>query len=155
MHGLLPVHPIAIADQHCDRRARRLSATDAGKNFGPVTLDRHAAPATVTTLSAPELRVECIDVDVEAGRHPVKRDDQRLPVRFAGAQKPQHPQGIVYEEIAHSRRRSAGFPRSGGASLLAFGGGMVRLDAGSNLTPLLEAIDHGRDGYPRWIVIDS
>jgi len=35
------------------------------------------------------------------------------------------------------------------------GGGMVRLDVGSNLTPLLEAIDHGRDGYPRWIVIES
>jgi DNA-binding NtrC family response regulator len=37
---------------------------------------------------------------------------------------------------------------------LHFGDGMVRLDAGSNLTPLLEAIDHGRDGYPRWIVIE-
>jgi len=35
------------------------------------------------------------------------------------------------------------------------GGGMVRLDVGSNLTPLLEAIDHGRDGYPRWVVIES
>jgi DNA-binding NtrC family response regulator len=32
---------------------------------------------------------------------------------------------------------------------------MVRLDADSNLTPLLEAMDHGRDGYPRWIVIES
>ena len=32
---------------------------------------------------------------------------------------------------------------------------MVRLDADSNLTPLLEAIDHGRDGYPRWITIES
>jgi len=32
---------------------------------------------------------------------------------------------------------------------------MVRLDADSNLTPLMEAMDHGRDGYPRWIVIDS
>jgi DNA-binding NtrC family response regulator len=34
-------------------------------------------------------------------------------------------------------------------------GGMVRLEADSNLTPLLEAMDHGRDGYPRWIVIES
>src|SRR5262245_17406368 len=32
---------------------------------------------------------------------------------------------------------------------------MVRLDADSNLTPLIEAMDHGRDGYPRWIIIDS
>jgi hypothetical protein len=119
VHGLLPIHPIAIADQHRDRRASRLSTTDAGNNFGAVTLDRHAAPTAVTTLSAPELRVERIDVDVEAGRHPVKCDEQRLPVRFASAQKSQHPQGIVYEEIAHSWRGSAGFPRTGGASPLA------------------------------------
>jgi len=32
---------------------------------------------------------------------------------------------------------------------------MVRLDAGLNHTSLLEAMEHGRDGYPRWIVIDS
>jgi hypothetical protein len=38
---------------------------------------------------------------------------------------------------------------------LHFGGGMVRLDAGSNYTSLLEAMEHGRDGYPRWIVLDS
>src|SRR5262247_1452860 len=31
---------------------------------------------------------------------------------------------------------------------------MVRLDADSNLTPLIEAMDHGRDGYPRWIIIE-
>src|SRR5438445_2693749 len=32
---------------------------------------------------------------------------------------------------------------------------MVRLDGDSNLTALLEAMDHGRDGYPRWIVVDA
>ena len=32
---------------------------------------------------------------------------------------------------------------------------MVRLEVDSNLNPLLEAMDHGRDGYPRWIVIES
>src|SRR5262245_25380748 len=32
---------------------------------------------------------------------------------------------------------------------------MVRLDVVSNLTPLIEAMDHGRDGYPRWISIES
>jgi hypothetical protein len=37
---------------------------------------------------------------------------------------------------------------------LHFGAGMVRLDAGSNYTSLLEAMEHGRDGYPRWIVLD-
>ena len=32
---------------------------------------------------------------------------------------------------------------------------MVRLDADANLTALFEAMDHGRDGYPRWIVLDA
>ena len=32
---------------------------------------------------------------------------------------------------------------------------MVRLDGDNNLTALLEAMDHGRDGYPRWIVVDA
>jgi hypothetical protein len=32
---------------------------------------------------------------------------------------------------------------------------MVLLDSDSNLNALLEALEHGRDGYPRWIVIDA
>jgi len=31
---------------------------------------------------------------------------------------------------------------------------MVRLDIDASVTPLLEAMDHGRDGYPRWIVVE-
>jgi len=31
---------------------------------------------------------------------------------------------------------------------------MLRLDGDADLTPLLEALDHGRDGHPRWIVAD-
>src|SRR5438067_6155362 len=38
---------------------------------------------------------------------------------------------------------------------LALIAGMVRLDGDNNLTALLEAMDHGRDGYPRWIVVDA
>ena len=38
---------------------------------------------------------------------------------------------------------------------LALWPGMVRLDIDANVTPLLEAMDHGRDGYPRWIVVET
>jgi DNA-binding NtrC family response regulator/tetratricopeptide (TPR) repeat protein len=31
---------------------------------------------------------------------------------------------------------------------------MVRLDASANLKALVEAMNHGRDGYPRWIVVE-
>src|SRR5262249_32130189 len=120
MHRLLPVHPVAISDQHRNWCARRLSTAYTGEDFGAVALDGHSAAAAVATLAAAELRVERIDVDIETSGHPVKRDHQRLSVRFAPAQKPQHSQGIVYEEFAHSRRRAAVFPHVGGASLLAF-----------------------------------
>src|SRR5262245_20265758 len=104
VHRLLPVHPVTISYQHRDWCTGCLSTTHTREDFGTVALDRHAPPSAVTALAAPELRVERIDIDIETGRHPVKRDHQRLSVRLACAQKSQHSQGIVYEEIAHSRR---------------------------------------------------
>src|SRR5678816_717715 len=101
MHRLLPVHPVAISDQHRDWCARCLSTAYTGEDLGPIALDGHSAPAAVAALPAPELRVDRIDVDIETRGHTVKCDHQRLPMRLARAQKPQHPQGIVYEEIAH------------------------------------------------------
>ena len=46
----------------------------------------------------------------------------------------------------------AGFPSS---SRLHLAWRMVRLDACADLAPLLEAIEHGREGHPRWIVVDT
>ena len=72
-------------------------------------------------------------------------------MRFARAEKSQHPEGIVYEEIATSGRARAnlfGFPLVVPLALMR---DMVRLDE-ADLTPLIEALEHGRDGFPRWIV---
>ena len=61
----------------------------------------------------------------------------------------------MYTKKLHTPGEDAPFSRAPVARRrLHFGGGMVRLDTDSNLTPLLEAMDHGRDGCPRWIVID-
>ena len=103
VHRLLPVHPVAIANEHRDWRAGRSAVADAGEDLGAVALDGHAPPTAVAALPASELRVQRIDIDVESGGHAVKRDDERLAVRFARAEKSQHSHGIVYEEIAHSR----------------------------------------------------
>jgi len=32
---------------------------------------------------------------------------------------------------------------------------MVRFDADADLSPLLEAMDHSRDGHPHWVVVDA
>src|SRR4029434_4911605 len=62
----------------------------------------------------------------------------------------------LYTKKLHTPGDDAPFSRAlVGRRRLHFGGGMVRLDADSTLSPLLEAMDHGRDGYPRWIVIES
>src|SRR5258705_1176767 len=62
----------------------------------------------------------------------------------------------LYTKKLHTSGEDGPFScESVASSRLQFGGGMVRLDTDSNLTPLLEAMDHGRDGYPRWIIIES
>jgi hypothetical protein len=76
-------------------------------------------------------------------------------VGFAGAEKSQHSKEIVYEEIAHSGAPRAILRRFSLVVPLALWPGMVRLDIDANVTPLLEAMDHGRDGYPRWIVVET
>src|SRR5437764_823804 len=107
IHRLLPVHPVAIANQHGDGRAGSATVTDAGKNLRAVAFDRHPPATAVAGLAAPQLRVERVDIDVEPRRHAVQRDDERLAVRFTSAEKPQHSEEIVYEEIATSGRPHA------------------------------------------------
>ena len=128
---------------------------DARKNLGAVAFDGHPPATAVATLAAPELRVERVDIDVETGGHAIERDHERLSVGFAGAEKSQHSKEIVYEEIAHSGARRAILPRFSLVVPLALWTSMVRLDIDANATPLLEAMDHGRDGYPRWIVVET
>lgn len=61
----------------------------------------------------------------------------------------------LYTKKLHTLGDARSFSRTLVARVaLHFASGMVRLDGDSNLTPLLEAMDHGRDGYPRWIVIE-
>jgi hypothetical protein len=64
--------------------------TNAGKNLGPVALDRHAAAAPVPALAAAKLRVECVDVELKASGHSVNGHHERLAVRLAGGEKPEH-----------------------------------------------------------------
>ena len=91
VHRLLPVHPVAIADEHGDGRARRASAPDAGQHLDLVALDLHAAAATVAALPSLELRVDGGDVEGQARGNTVERHDERLAVRLAGGEKSQHP----------------------------------------------------------------
>ena len=96
VHRLLPVHPVAIANEQRDRRAGRTAVADAGDDLGAVAFDLHPPPAAVAALAAAELRVERVDVDLETGGHAVERHHERLAVRLARGEKSQHSNSILY-----------------------------------------------------------
>ena len=68
---------------------------DPCEYFRPVALDGHPAPAAVSALPAPELLVECVDVELKPRGHAVQRDDERLAVRFASGKESQHEAFIL------------------------------------------------------------
>ena len=55
VHRLLPVDPVAIADEQRDRRAGRAAPAHAREDLGAVAFDLHAAAAAVAALAPPQL----------------------------------------------------------------------------------------------------
>ena len=85
---------------------------DAGEDFGAVAFDLHAAAAAVAALAAAQLRVERVDVELQARGHAVDGDDERLPVRLAGGEKSQHPTIDYTRTVCAFGRGPASSPRS-------------------------------------------
>src|SRR4029079_17601276 len=186
VHRLLPVHPVAIANQQRDRRAGRHAMPNTREHLGAVAFDLHPSSTAVTALEARELRVQRVDIDFEAGGQAIERHDQRLAVRLAGSQKPQHLRSILYEGSAYFRMDGASCRRIRVvrplASQLGMGGLLrdryfeyapdkawdlvtgeaVRTDAHDESDArrpaprsLVEVFEHGVDGSPRWIVLET
>ena len=106
VHRLLPVDPVAIADEERDRRTGRDAVTDAGDDLGAVAFNLHPAAAAVATLAPPELRVECVDVELKARRHAVHRHHEGLAMRLAGGQKSQHSWSFYTNDFDHPVRQA-------------------------------------------------
>ena len=104
VHRLLPVHPVAVANQQGDRRARGDAMADARKDLGAIALDLHPPAPAVAALTTTKLQVEGIDIELQARGHTVNGDDQRLPVRLASGEKSQHSLVILYEHPASGPR---------------------------------------------------
>ena len=125
-HRLLPVHPVAVLDQHRDRPADRLAGADAGEDVGPVGLDRHPAAAAVAALPAAQITGDAVEVDGKPGGDAFENDDERAAVRFASGEKSHHAELIVYEESAASRRPArAKSPANRGGRTLALRGAVT------------------------------
>ena len=85
-----PVLPVLVADEDGDGRADGVRVAHAGHNFGAVGLDLHAAAAAVALLAAPELAIDGVERDGDAGRESGQRRHQAFAVRLAGGLKSQH-----------------------------------------------------------------
>ena len=99
IHDLLPILPVAILDDHRDRRAEGLAGADAGEELDGVLLDLHASPATVALLASRELGVDVVSNQRQARGHSFKNAHERLAVRFAGGSEAKRHG----ERIAHAR----------------------------------------------------
>ena len=82
-HDVLPVGPVAVGDQHRDRRAEGLAGADAGEPLDVVALDLHPGAAAVALHPAGEVAVDPLGGDRQAGGEALDDGDERLAVRFA------------------------------------------------------------------------
>src|SRR6185437_617368 len=67
---LRPVFPIGIGDEDSDGRTDRAAMAHARNDMGAVRLDFHPAATAKALLTPPELVVNCILGDRDAGREP-------------------------------------------------------------------------------------
>ncbi len=104
VHRLLPVHPVAIANEQGDGCAGGDAVAHAGEDLGAVAFDLHAPAAAVAALATTELQVERVDIELKARGHAVDRDDERLAVRLARGQKSEHSFVILYDPPSPSGR---------------------------------------------------
>lgn len=80
VHGLLPVLPVAIADQHGHGTAERVALAHTAQDLRRVHLDLHAAAAAVAELPTTKVAGEGVLIDGKTGREAFHRRHQRLSV---------------------------------------------------------------------------
>ena len=85
-----PVLPVLVADDDGDGRADGLGVAHAGDNFGAVGFDLHAPAAAVALLAAPQLAIDGVERDRDAGGQPRQGRHQALAMRFSGCFKAEH-----------------------------------------------------------------
>src|SRR6185369_14194676 len=83
---LLPVLVVLVPDHERDGRAGRDAAADAGEELGRVGLDLLPAAAAVAALPPPEIAIQRVEVDGQAGREPLGDGDEAGSVGLAGGE---------------------------------------------------------------------
>ena len=75
-----PVGVVAIADDERERRPQRAAVAEAGEHLDGVGLDPLARASPVALLAAPQIGVDRLAREHEAGREPGQDRDKGGPV---------------------------------------------------------------------------
>ena len=110
IHDLLPVLPVAIGDEHRDRRAERFAGANAGEKLDGVLFDLHAPAAAVPLLTARELGVDVRGEQRQARGHPFENAHEGGPMRFAGGREAEGHACILAPHPPAPRPRVAARP---------------------------------------------
>ena len=79
-----------VRDRDRHRRPEALPVAHARQDLEPVRLEALPAASSVAVAASRELPGDLLRDDAHAGREALQDRDQRLPVRFAGREHPQH-----------------------------------------------------------------
>src|SRR5512141_2428752 len=90
IHHIAPVLPVAIPDEHRDRRTNRVSGAHAREELRGILLDLHSSPAPVALLAAREISIHIGREQRNACRGALEYRDERWSVRFSRGSKTKH-----------------------------------------------------------------
>ena len=79
-HHVLPVLPVAVPDEHRDRRAQRLAGTHAGQPFDLIRFDLHARAAAIALLTTRQFVIDPRNINRNTGGQSFDYRDKRATV---------------------------------------------------------------------------
>ena len=86
-HPPRPVLVIAVADDESERRPQRPAVPQSREHFDPILLELLPRAAAIALLTSPEIAVDRVSVEHEAGGQAAHDRDERWPVRLTGRSK--------------------------------------------------------------------
>jgi len=76
VHDVLPILPVAVRDQHRDRRSNGLPRAHTGQKLDRVALDLHATPPPIPLLPSRQLDVHVLGEQWQSRGHSFQHADQ-------------------------------------------------------------------------------
>src|SRR5579864_1900312 len=100
----LPIFPIFVFEQNCDRGTDRDAMVHARENVRLVRLDLHAPAATITLLPSPKVAIEKFLIHGQTRRQTRQEGNQGFTMGLPGCEVAQHKPMILTDEPFLTRR---------------------------------------------------